>query len=59
VGTDRTTLLEKFGQPALKTSAVDRDGLLETYMYVHADRTKATQVLLREAKVVAAHTGSY
>ncbi|MBI3666803.1 MAG: hypothetical protein HY236_11380 [Acidobacteria bacterium] len=59
IGMDRAKLLAQFGKPAMKTTAVDGDRLLETFVYVHRDPNTATFVLLQNARVVSAHTTIY
>jgi hypothetical protein len=58
IGTDRTTLLRAFGSPNLKTWALHQGQPIEIWEYSSSDRTRATQVRLRENKVVFVHTGS-
>ena len=59
VGAERAKVLQMFGRPNLKTSAVERGRRMETFVYLQADRSMVTLVLLHDAKVVAVHTGSY
>ena len=59
VGLDRMKLVAAFGKPSMRTTAVERDHLVETYVYTNHDRSTATYVLLRDARVVAAETSVY
>ena len=59
IGMERSKLLADFGKPIMRTTAVDRDRLLETYVYLHSDPNTATFVLLQNARVVSAHTTIY
>jgi hypothetical protein len=59
LGTGRAKLLQMFGRPNLKTSGIERDSLVETFVYLQADRSTLTRVHLRDAKVVAVRTEDY
>lgn len=58
-GTERARLLDAFGKPSMKTTAVDREKLLETYVYLNNERNTATFVLIQNGVVVSAHTSIY
>jgi len=59
IGIERSKLLENFGRPTMKTTSVRRDGLIETYVYLQKERNAATYVLLRNDRVISAHTSIY
>lgn len=59
VGMEKTRLLTAFGRPTVRTTAVERDRLMEVFVYVNADHETATFATLRDGKVVAAQTTSY
>ena len=59
IGLDRAKLVGAFGRPSMKTTSVERDRLMETFVYLQSDPNSATFVLLQNAKVVSAHTSVF
>ena len=59
VGLERARLLEVYGQPTLKTTVMDQDRLVETFVYLRPDRNTATTALLRDGRVISASTSIY
>jgi hypothetical protein len=59
IGLDRGTLLATFGQPALKTTSIQQNRIVETFLYVSRDRNRATSVVLRDGVVISASTSTY
>lgn len=55
VGTPRARLVRAFGKPDLKARTMQRERLIETYIYEQQDR--ATLVLIEDGSVVSARTG--
>jgi hypothetical protein len=56
LGAGRAEVLEEFGRPNVKASAVERGRLLETFVYVHVSQSTSTWVRFRNAKVVRVDT---
>jgi len=58
-GLARNKLLADFGKPSMRTTSVEQDRLMETFVYLQSDRSIVTFVLLRNARVISAHTANY
>jgi hypothetical protein len=59
VGTPRNSLEHDFGAPYLKTTAVRRDGMVETWVYVQNQRNLATFAQVSNGRVISSHTTVY
>ena len=55
-GLDRSQLLDRFGNPDLEATTVDRGTLLETYLYRHKSDSSAVVVYMKDGRVERART---
>ena len=59
IGMERAGILTAFGKPTLRTTAVERDRLMEMLVYLNENSNTATFALLRDGRVVSVHTTTY
>jgi hypothetical protein len=59
VGTPRNSMEQSFGVPYLKTTAMRRDGMLETWVYVENQNSLATFAQVQNGRVISSHTTVY
>lgn len=59
VGMERNRLVGAFGKPSMRMTTVERDRLMETFVYLQNEPSTATFVLLQNAKVVSVTTATY
>ena len=57
LGTSRRTVRELFGEPDLAISKLDKDSVVEHFVYVNQLRHVATTILLVGGKVVSVYGG--
>ena len=58
-GTPRAALIASYGEPKLKATSVERNHLLETFVYMEEAKRSATIVQLSDSKVIGASTSIY
>ncbi len=59
IGMEKSTVVGRYGDPDMVTTAVDRGRLIETYVYLRRDPNTATVVMLRGNRVIGSQTTVY